>query len=295
VPSDSSTGRPSWIGRESAGSIDWVAHWQRIVRTRRSQIEALATEVSPRRYWDDRAARFARFNEAPDLASDPLLDMLIAELQRGGTLLDVGAGAGRYCVPLARLAGRVTAVEPSQGMRDELKGAAAKAGVANIDFVMTTWEAAPAQLHDVVLASHVLYAIEDIAPFVLKLDRCARRACYIAIRVDQLGTPMTDLWREVRGMEPPPEPAFPDLLNLLFALGIRPNSRLMTLDPLGRFSDLDDAVDFARRQLFLTTDDSERDERIRRFLADTLVPVGSRLTWPQPQQAAIVWWNKRDV
>jgi hypothetical protein len=176
-------------------------------------------------------------------------------------------------------------------MRQQLKAAVERNWLTNITVLATTWQMAPAQIHDIVLASHVLYTIEDIAAFLLKLDRCARRACYIVTRVDPLGAPIADLWRQVWQTEPPPEPSHLDLMNVLFALGIRPSAQLMTLDPAGRFQDLDDAVDFVRRQLFLTDVDEDRDSRIRSSLEATLVPVGSRLTWPTPQQAAIVGWT----
>ena len=218
--------------------------------------------------------------------------MLREALGAAGTLLDVGAGAGRYAIPLALAASRVTAVEPSPGMRSHLEAAIDRAHLNNIVVVPTTWEEADVEPHDVVLASNVLYPIAEVVPFVRKLDRYARRAAYVLIRVDQREAPVAPLWQEVWGEPSPPEPGFLDLYNLLFAMGIRANARMMPTRGSMGFASLDDAVEAVRQQLFVRAEQQEHDARIRAYLADTLIRGDGGLDWPHALQYAIVWWEQ---
>lgn len=280
------------INTVTAGGIDWVENWRRLVETRRAVIESLGNQGPPQGYWDKRADWFARFSRAMDPANDLLFAMLAETLGKDGTLLDVGAGAGRYALPLARVATRVTAVEPSAGMRERLERGIAEQGVEGIEVIADTWEEARVEPHDVVLCSHVLYPIADVAPFIRKLDEHARRACYLTLRVDQMAPPLGLLWREVWGQERPPEPGLLDLYNLLFGIGIRANARLMPFSGPGPFDDADNAVERLRQLLFLPPDAHEHDDRIRDFVSASMVERDGKLGWPVTQQAAVVWWTK---
>ncbi|MEJ7652750.1 MAG: hypothetical protein WKH64_05105 [Chloroflexia bacterium] len=137
--------------------------------------------------------------------------------------------------------------------------------------VPTAWEDADVEPHDVVLCSHVVYPIADVATFIQKLDASAHRVCYMAMRVDQMSRPYAPLWREVWGADPPREPGFLDLFNLLYALGLRAEVQLTPFRDWLSFDTLEDAQERARRLLFLPPDSHEHDDTIRRFLEGALV------------------------
>ena len=63
---------------------------------------------------------------------DPLLDSLLTRLTPEMTVLDIGAGIGRWTVPIARKVRHVTALEPSAGMRAVLQERLASLGMANV-------------------------------------------------------------------------------------------------------------------------------------------------------------------
>jgi SAM-dependent methyltransferase len=281
--------RPSPI---RAGGIDWVAHWFELVEDRRRTVEALASQGPQTRFWETRAARFAQRAQGVDPTTDPLTQALRGLVRPGDTVLDVGAGTGRYALPLAAVARRVTAVEPSDAMRGQLVQAMSSQKAENVAIVPNRWEDAEVVPHDVVLCANVLYPIADVVPFVEKLDAHALRTAAIIIRVDQMGALVDPLWPEIWGRARPPEPGLLDLYNLLFALGIRAQVRLASRAGGQRYADLDEAVQQARNQLFLPADQHQHDARIRAFLADALVRADGGFEMAPSPQYGLVWWDK---
>ncbi|MEJ7652032.1 MAG: hypothetical protein WKH64_01070 [Chloroflexia bacterium] len=77
-----------------AGGVDWAEHWRHLVERRRERIDALRGSGPEQGYWDRRADWFARLSREVEPGTDTLIEMLTRELAGGGTLLDVGAGAG---------------------------------------------------------------------------------------------------------------------------------------------------------------------------------------------------------
>ncbi len=275
-----------------AGGIDWAAYWRELVETRRAVVEGLANQGPQTGFWDQRAGRYARRVQSLDPTTDPLTQMLLGLLRPGESVLDVGAGTGRYAIPLAAVASRVTAVEPAPAMRAHLEQALGEGGPKNIEIVPSTWEDAEVAPHDMVLCANVLYPIADVVPFVTKLDRHARRVVAIIIRVDQMAAMIDPMWRAIWGRGCPPEPGLLDLYNLLFALGIRANVRLAHRANPQRYTDLDDALRQAHNQLFLPAERTEHDDQIRAYLRKTLVTRDGELESPFTPQYALVWWEK---
>ena len=74
---------------------------------------------------------------------EPVLQELLMLAQPGETWLDIGAGAGRYALPLAlelgRGGGSVVAVDPSRGMLDALRATADEHAVTNVRIVEGRW------------------------------------------------------------------------------------------------------------------------------------------------------------
>lgn len=269
----------------------WSGRWRALVEARRAQIESLPGMGPQEGYWDRRAGTFHRMTQA-GLAPDDPVRALLEQLVGAGSLLDVGAGTGRYALPLARIAGRVTAIEPSAGMRSYLEAAVAEQGLGTITVVPETWEAARVEPHDVALVSHVLYPIADVVPFIRKVDAASRRACVVVLRVEQLGAGIEAVWREVWGTSRPPEPTFLDLYNLLFAMGIRANAQIIPFGSSHQGATLDEALQQVRGLLFLPEDDPRLERVVRPRLADVLVRRGDHWAWNEQRHAALIWWTK---
>src|SRR5499427_2011769 len=106
--------------------------WRRRVSANREQAERLREGTPPRDFY---AAVASDFRASPHRTDEPPLDHLRSLVRPGETWLDIGAGGGRYALPLALLAKSVIAVEPSEGMRNVLKAGMAEHGIANIETV----------------------------------------------------------------------------------------------------------------------------------------------------------------
>jgi SAM-dependent methyltransferase len=62
---------------------------------------------------------------------------------RGKSVLDVGAGSGRYTLEVAREAGRVVAIDVSDEMLRLSAQDAARLGVGNVEYAVSAWEDYP--------------------------------------------------------------------------------------------------------------------------------------------------------
>src|SRR5579863_10318938 len=161
-----------------------VERWAAIIQARAQQMDAAYARLgrTSADYWDRRAHWFHR-STRESTADDPLFLKVRSEVTPQMSVLDVGAGTGRYALALAPLARQVTAVEPNAAMLDFLRNDASEHRASNISYVQATWQDAPEDLHaDIVICSHVLYPIMDIVPFLRKLHAAPRRAAPVTSR-----------------------------------------------------------------------------------------------------------------
>jgi SAM-dependent methyltransferase len=207
---------------------DWAGHWKQLVEARQAQAFAFHDPG----FWDKRARRFAA---ATSGRKDGFLELLGPWLQPHRTLTDVGAGAGRYAAPLADRLDWVTAVEPSQGMRDLIPTR------DNMTVIAADWEHAEAAPADIVICCHVLYGTADAPAFIARLEAAATERVFIELRHGQLRTAADPLWELMTGTPRARQPEFGDLWNLLRQLGIK--AEVAVLEYEG-FEAWNDAADF---------------------------------------------------
>ncbi|HEX5504686.1 MAG TPA: methyltransferase domain-containing protein [Thermomicrobiales bacterium] len=263
--------------------------WRALVTARDAQRGAARRDGdADRDPWRGRADRFAAYSRQLP-ADDPLLARLRAAVRPGDTVLDVGAGAGRYALPLARLARRVVAVEPSPAMCRALRDGIAAEGVEHVEVVAARWPEAAVAPADVVLCAHVVYGVAAIVPFLRALDAHARRLCLFAIRVDQ-HPGLIALSRALTGAARTPQPAFAGLYAVLLELGIVADVQIVPSGGFG-FADHTAAAAHYRDRLGLPAD-GPLAARLRDELAARLVRDASgRWRWPgPPPRTAIVSW-----
>ncbi|HWU40393.1 MAG TPA: rRNA adenine N-6-methyltransferase family protein, partial [Candidatus Acidoferrum sp.] len=223
-------------------SFDWAKLWQELAS---DDIQAgFEGEVRMVERWR-RVARQLDAGERglPDLLLDHILERLTPEM----AVLDIGAGIGRWTLPFARVVRQVTAVEPLAGMRQVLMERVTANGITNLQVVDVPWLKAEIPPHDVVVAAHATYTTTDLLGFVRKMDACARRRCYLALRVPAHDGIIGELSERLRGCWHD-SPNFIVGYNLLLSAGFYGNV-VMEPRPLRFWTDVsvDEAVVRAKR------------------------------------------------
>jgi SAM-dependent methyltransferase len=277
-----------------AGGVDWRDVWARMrsEADRQTSVRADPRFVMPDDPWAPRAERFAR--RSADGGPDAVADWLRAKVRPDDSVLDVGAGTGRYVRVLSPLASRVVAVEPSAAMRGQLEVLVAGAALGNVEVVGEAWPPAKPRRADVVLCAHVVYGIEDIAAFVEALDRAAGRLCAIVCGMRPPNAVLAPVWEAVHGEPRRPMPGAVELFNLLHQIGIPASLQVLPrANDAFRYHDGEDALRALRHRLHLTAT-PENDERIRRAIETKFArdAGGSRSIRPVPDDA-MLWWTRR--
>jgi len=213
--------------------VDWAAHWRDLVRAREAQTGPSLTDD----WWAPRACSYA--SQMRLQPGDRFLGILEPWLRPGATLIDVGAGTGRYAGALARRLEWVTAVEPSLSMREQIEPA------DNLTVIGSTWEDADPAPADLVICVHVLYPVAEPVPFIEKLDRLARERAFVVMRDSPHTHPAEAMARPERGREP----WLRDCFLLLRQMGIEPEMWLGSGPSSVRYQSLEEAIDLCRSHL----------------------------------------------
>jgi len=245
--------------------------------------------LKPGQYADESMVRRYRVHELEESARpDELLDHVLTETGAGETALEIGAGTGRWTVPLARKVRRVTALEPTAAMAEMLHANLEKAGVANVDVVATGWEDAGVAPHDIVVAAHSMYTSPDLASFVRFMERHARRFCGMEMRLPPASGIVGQLSLRIHGSTHD-SPNAVIAYNALYALGIDVNV-LVEQDAKYRVdATFEAAMERTRSQLRLDAT-TEYDDLIRRTLEERLTRTDAGWRWPDGKRSALLWW-----
>ncbi len=195
------------------------------------------------------------FRDDPRRRGDSILDRLFALAEPGDTWLDVGAGAGRYALPLALTIREVIAVEPSAGMVAALRESLAEHRIENVRIVEARWPAAareigPLPCADVALIANVGHDTEAIGPFLDALEASVRRQCIAVMQETPPASIAAPFFRAVHGEAREPLPALPDFLDLIEARGAHPEVEYVTRPEHG-WESRDQLLTFLRRQTWV--------------------------------------------
>lgn len=193
-----------------------LAEWARRVRANREQAERVREEPESSDFYAPVARNFAA---NPRRTDEPLLEGLLGLAQRDETWLDIGAGGGRYALPLALRVREVIALDPSDGMLAVLREGMSDHGIGNIRIVQSRWPSEEDVTADVALIAHVGYDIEGIGPFLDAMERSAKRLC-VAVLLSRAPAALAEpFWPEIHGEPRAPLPALPEFLALQLARG----------------------------------------------------------------------------
>ncbi|MDP1848612.1 MAG: class I SAM-dependent methyltransferase [Solirubrobacteraceae bacterium] len=277
----------------SRGDGPAAARWRRLVTDRLAELERLspaAGSVSGS-FWDSRAGRYAAAVRRANTERDPFLRRLRRLTDASSTVIDVGAGTGRFALVLADEVDHVTAVEPSAAMLAILRRDAQELGAANVTALQATWDEARVEPADVAFSAFVLTLVPDAVSFLAKLDATARHHALLYLGAYSGDAVLDPLWRHFHGAPRAPGPSYLDAVAVLRELGIEHRIRIVEIPDHRRWATIDDAVESYRDALLL--DDTAQ---VRAELAGLLASwlPGRRGAYRSPLRvmpAAIVEWR----
>ena len=258
-----------------------IERWKELLDARALQMDAAYARLgrTSADFWDRRASGFYRATRNT-ATSDPLFQLVSQVVTPDMSVLDVGAGTGRFTLSLASQAKHITAVEPNASMLDFLRQDASTQGLTNISYIPMTWQDAPNDLSaDVIICSHVLYPIRDIDAFLTKLRAATRRICYIYLRAIHFDALTSHIWQHFHGEERVLSPAYIHALDVMYDMGIYASVSIVDTPQTMRYSSLEVAVDEIQEQLILPGDEQTRAE-LRKILQAWLVERNGFLTLP---------------
>ncbi len=212
----------SSLKTETPDPGDWARKWSRqMALWKRSRNQR---DPNSKAFWNgfDLWESYEPYTRYPGELLTPVLKCINSRT----TVLDVGAGSGALALPMAMVASRVTAVEPSSAQCGRLKRKAADLGLTNLVVVKNTWEEVSLETlgcHDIVTAGYCLF-MEDIEEALLKMHALCRRRIFLVHPADH---DFMGIMGQIRDRRT----AFPGvhmLLNLLQEMGWEVQCRIFT-------------------------------------------------------------------
>tara|TARA_A100001037_G_scaffold234845_1_gene213646 strand:+ start:120 stop:950 length:831 start_codon:yes stop_codon:yes gene_type:complete len=269
---------------------DAVDRWHSQVRRHHSQSIAAQQNFDPNQdFWEGMAQNF---KDDPFRKGDPVIDRLEQEFAECRTLVDIGGGAGRLALPLSLSREAVTVVDSSKSMLLELQDSCEEAKIENVSSVFGLWEDAVIDIHEGALCSHVTYGIENIGKFLENVNQYASQRVVIIAFMKSPQAHLESLWREVHEEERVHLPGVPELMDVLWQLGIAPE--LNIIEHLGPhiYGSEKDAISDLRRRLYVNQG-TRKDEILTRVLKSDLKPTeqGMELANSDGRISCLISWN----
>jgi CTP:molybdopterin cytidylyltransferase MocA/SAM-dependent methyltransferase len=272
------------------------ASWAARVRANAEQVERVREVPDGADFY---APVRSLFRADPTRTDDPILKVLLDLVRSGERWLDVGAGAGRFALPIARAldpsGGSVVALDASPSMLEGLREIAEDYAIENVRTVEARWPPAdPGALEaDVVLVAHVGYDIEAIGAFLDGLETAARRLCVAVLTEHPPASAADPFWPLVHGEPRSTLPALADFVELLRVRGHEPSVTTIAGE-VRRFESRDALEGFVRRQLWIDPAGA-KGERLRAALDELAVPDGTGWTirGRLPTNTGVVTWAPR--
>lgn len=217
--------------------------------------------------WAHPVSRFAR--RADDAVARPggwSYARAVSFLPPGGTVLDVGVGAGAASLPLAWRASVITGVDGDPAMLAAFQERAAESAATGIA-VAGRWPEVADRIepHDVVVAHHVAYNVADLVPFLDALTGRARHGVVVELPPLHPLTWMNPLWQQFWGLDRPTAPTADDFVAVVRETTSTAVSvyRWTRDDP--DLTPLDERAELVRRRLCLPPD---RVDDVRRAILE---------------------------
>ncbi len=205
------------------------------------------------RFHDREVAREYERRLAGEGYPGNLLDAVMEETRECGTIIDVGAGTGFFCIPLVSGGHRVHAVEPSAEMLQILREKADSAAAEMITLHHDYFESWPGVQADGLICVHTIYTFKDVGDSLDKMLRLAGKSVVI-MRADSGSVTLSDLLRRELNVDRPSPVSVDGVLSILKNRGIAVTAHPIEQRRVSRFADLDLEARYYCRHLGLGED-----------------------------------------
>ena len=241
--------------------------------------------------WEHRAEHFERHTKILSQATDEMVARF--QCKPTDTVLDIGAGTGRYAIPIAKQVAFLTAIEPSPTMCTMLQKKQTEHGISNMTIVSHPWEhiivGKDIQPHDIVIASHS-FTMHDVKEAIQKMHQATKREFWFILFA---GRKMESWVRDAlmkanvdAGFEQKP---FDYLIiySILHSLGLYADVNIYTYEFLERYPDIETAVQDWKLMYNVPSENEIFTQEITRRLIRT--DVGFAL--PRTSRIAAIHWH----
>ncbi len=267
-----------------------ISDWKKRVEAHHAQsIRAQGQTWSQGDFWRPFAENF---RDDPRRTDDVMLNRLLREVDTPDIVLDVGAGGGRFALPLALRCRQVVAVEPSGAMIEQMRAGMDESGIGNVSIVQQTWEEAEVEPADVALCAHVVYGVTDIELFLRKLTAHARKRVLLPAFTHPPIARFSPFWKPVHGEERIEMPALKEIVEALWDLDIYPDVEMVERIEQRPFRDYESALNQLRLRLYVTPD-TEQDARLQKAMETMLEerPDGFSIKGLGPRHLGLISWG----
>ena len=126
-----------------------------------------------------------------------------AALKEGFRVLDIGAGSGRYAIPMAKMGCKVVALEPAEAMVGYMRERVAQENLTNITILNKTWQAVDLDQDD--MRGQFDLAFASMSPGIqtpddlVKMIGASRLACYLSGHTRERWRHLENVWKDVLG------------------------------------------------------------------------------------------------
>ncbi len=244
--------------------------------------------AAPESPWTFPIELFATRADHAAETETPSTGKALEALPEGGTVLDVGCGAGAASLPLASRAGELIGVDTSRDMLAAFEERAVRLGTTATSIKGRWPEVAPGTpVADVTVCNHVFYNAPDLADFARALTEHSRRRVVVELTRNHPQSSLNDLWLRFHGLPRPTSPTADDAVEVLTEVGLRPERLDWQPPQRGGFADRTDLIAWVRRRLCLTAD---RDQEVEEALSGRVLERDGLAGFAQ-QPVVTLWWN----
>jgi SAM-dependent methyltransferase len=212
---------------------------------------------------------------------DPAGRVVAEALPEGGTIVDVGCGAGAASLPHVATASRIIGVDASPGLLEAFAERADAAGVDHVE-IHGTWPAIAAEVPaaDVVVCRHVAYNLPDLAEALRRMTDLAGVRAVLHLTTEHPLAWVAPYWKRLHGVTRPDRPTVDDAVAVARGVGVEVEVERWQ-EPLDLAAASEEhQLGFLRRRLCL---DGSRDPELRDALVDLGIPENrpvATLSWP---------------